>query len=230
MDFIVLSTLMDNPKPVSLTLSYDIACQWSRNMKKRVTQFPEKMQLPLSVLHTIKYVIPKFHIYGHGRSCQTRFSLNFLPHSARTNGEEPERWWAHINPISMSTREMTAGARHDTIDDHAGSWNWRKITNLGMVVPLLIRHHLIKQVGKTLAAQLCQAHKMKVRHEELLEDFSAEFPPEVIQRWTKDIEAWNADPSKPNPYEDVEMGMWARLLSSHPEHNLLSVHDGPGSA
>jgi hypothetical protein len=26
---------------------------------------------------------------------------------------------------------MTAGARHDTIDDHAGSWNWHKITNLG---------------------------------------------------------------------------------------------------
>jgi hypothetical protein len=137
MDYIVLSTLMDTKLPL-LTLSYDIACQWSRNLKKRVTQFPEKMQLSPSVLHTIKFVIPKFHIYGHGRNCQTRFSLNFLPYSARTNGEEPERWWAHINPISMSTREMTAGSRHDTIDDHAGSWNWRKITNLGMVVSLSI--------------------------------------------------------------------------------------------
>jgi hypothetical protein len=135
MDFIVLSTLMD-AKPALLTLLYDIACQWSRNLKKRVAQFPENMRLPPSVLRTIKYVIPKFHIYGHGHQCQTHFSLNFLPHSARTNGEEPERWWAHINPISMSTREMTAGARHDTIDDHAGSWNWRKITNLGIGVSL----------------------------------------------------------------------------------------------
>lgn len=117
---------------VALTLSYDIACQWSRNLKKRVSQFPPQMQLPTSVLDSIKYVIPKFHIYGHGRQCQTKFSLNYLPHSARTNGEEPERWWAHINPISMSTREMTAGSRHDTIDDHAGAWNWRKITNFGM--------------------------------------------------------------------------------------------------
>jgi hypothetical protein len=229
MDFIVLSTLMDT-KAASLTLSYDIACQWSRNLRKRVTQFPEKMQLQPSVLRTIKFVIPKFHIYGHGRQCQTRFSLNFLPYSARTNGEEPERWWAHINPISMSTREMTAGARHDTIDDHARSWNWHKITNLGVVASPLIGHRLIRHSGKTLAVQLCQAYKMKVRHEELLEDFSAEFPPEVIQRWTKNIEAWNADPSNPNPYEDVESGMMLRLLSSHSGHNLLSIHNGPGSA
>jgi hypothetical protein len=136
MDFIVLSTLTGMTVG-SLTLSYDIACQWSRNFTKRITQFPAEMQLPAPILDTIKYVIPKFHIYGHGRQCQTKFSLNFLPYSARTNGEEPERWWAHINPVSMSTREMTAGARHDTIDDHAGSWNWHKITNLGE------RYHLL---------------------------------------------------------------------------------------
>jgi hypothetical protein len=127
----VLSTLIGT-RPASLTLSYDIACQWSRNLKKRISQFPVEMQLSTSLVDSIKFVIPKFHIYGHGRQCQTKFSLNYLPHSARTNGEEPERWWAHINPISMSTREMTAGARHDTIDDHAGAWNWRKIVNLGM--------------------------------------------------------------------------------------------------
>ena len=84
------------------------------------------------VLDSITYVIPKFHILGHGHDCQTRFSLNYNKHSAHTNGEEPERWWAHINPLSMSTREMGPGARHDTIDDHAAAWNWRKITNFGI--------------------------------------------------------------------------------------------------
>jgi hypothetical protein len=48
---------------------------------------------------------------------------------------------------------------------------------------------------------------MKASHEELLEDFSAEFPQEVIRRWTEDIEAWNVDPNNANPYEDVETGM-----------------------
>ena len=130
MDFVVLSTLAGIIF-TTLTISYDIACQWSRNLKHRMAQFPDKMQLPHSVLETVRYVIPKFHIYGHGQACQTRFSLNYLRYSARTDGEEVERWWAHINPISTSTREMGAGARQDTIDDHAAAWNWRKITNLG---------------------------------------------------------------------------------------------------
>ena len=131
MDFIVLSTLV-GVVMMFLTLSYDVACQWSRNFAKRVSEFPVWMQLPGYLLGSIKYVIPKFHIYGHGCPCQTKYSLNFLPHLGRTNGEEPERWWAHINPVSMSTREMGAGARHDVIDDHAASWNWHKIINFGI--------------------------------------------------------------------------------------------------
>ncbi|KAH7902764.1 hypothetical protein BJ138DRAFT_975668, partial [Hygrophoropsis aurantiaca] len=75
-------------------------------------------------------VIPKFHIYGHGKQCQLTYSLNLLPHSARTDGEDPERWWAHINPISMSTKEMGSWSRRDTIDDHACSWNWHKVVTL----------------------------------------------------------------------------------------------------
>ena len=47
---------------------------------------------------------------------------------------------------------------------------------------------------------------MKRRHEELLDQFSAEFPPEVILQWVKMIEAWNVDPSNPNPYEEIENG------------------------
>jgi len=131
MDFILFSTLAGIM--TWLMISYDIACQWSRNLKKRARQLPLWMQPAHHILDTITYVIPKFHIYGHGLACQTRYSLNFLPYSARTNGEEPERWWAHINPVSMSTKEMGPGSRQDTIDDHAAAWNWRKTTGLGAV-------------------------------------------------------------------------------------------------
>jgi hypothetical protein len=131
MDFIVLSTLIGTVFSL-LVLSYDIMCQWSRNLSTRMLQFPPHMQLPNETIKLIKKVIPKLHIYGHGKSCQIKYSLNFLPYSARTNGEDPERWWAHINPVSMSTKEMGPGARQDTIDDHAAAWNWRKITGFGM--------------------------------------------------------------------------------------------------
>jgi hypothetical protein len=130
MDFIVLFTLI-NTAILYLTLSYDIVCQWSRNFKKRLSQFPKHMQIPDEVLSSITYVIPKFHIYAHGSACQTRFSLNYLKNSARMDGEDPERWWSHINPVSMQTKEMGPGARKDTLDDHAAAWNWRKITGLG---------------------------------------------------------------------------------------------------
>jgi hypothetical protein len=135
MDFILLFTLI-GVLVTQLTLSYDIICQYFRNLGKRLHQFPSWMRIPNSLFQRVVYVIPKFHIYGHGKKCQTRFSLNFLKWSARTNGEDPERWWAHINPLSMSTREMSPGARHDTIDDHAAAWNWRKITGFGRFIRL----------------------------------------------------------------------------------------------
>jgi hypothetical protein len=128
MNFIVFSSLIGSLFSL-LVFSYDIACQWSRNLQTRMKQLPLEMQVDLT---QAKFLIPKFHIYAHLLSCQTRFSFNFLRYSAETNGEDPERWWAHINPVSMSTKEMGPGARLDTIDDHAGAWNWRKITRMGL--------------------------------------------------------------------------------------------------
>jgi Kyakuja-Dileera-Zisupton transposase len=129
MDFILFYSLIS--VIVHLIFSYDIACQWARNLIKRHSQLPEYVRLSSQQLATAVFVIPKFHIYAHGLSCQTNFSLNFLPSVGRTDGENPERWWAHINPVSMSTKEMGPGARMDTIDDHARAWNWRKITGFG---------------------------------------------------------------------------------------------------
>jgi hypothetical protein len=89
------------------------------------------MRLSDKQLHLLRFAIPKFHISAHGLDCQSNFSFNFQPYMARTDGEDPERWWAHINPVSMSTKEMGPGAWLDTLDDHAGAWNWRKITGFG---------------------------------------------------------------------------------------------------
>ena len=131
MDFIVLSTLLGTFM-LALTISYDICCQWSRNLAKRMPQFPSFMQIDKDRLRAAKFVLPQFHIYNHGIKCILNYSLSFLRWSAASDLEDPERWWAHINPVSMSTREMSEGSHHDTIDDHARSWNWRKITGFGM--------------------------------------------------------------------------------------------------
>jgi hypothetical protein len=133
MDFLVHYTPLGF-QLTSLILSYDIACQWSRNLSKRNRQFDQELQFSKALLAVIIFVIPKFHIYAHGPSCQTKFSLNYIRYSGRSNGEDPERWWSHINPASMQTKEMGPGARINTLDDHALRWNWQKIIGFSVSI------------------------------------------------------------------------------------------------
>lgn len=130
MDFILFQTLAGVVFR-RLLLSYDIACQYSRHLFSRMKHLPSHLQLPEELTALFDFVIPKFHLYGHGSSCQLQYSINLLPGCAHSDLEDPERWWAHINPVSMLTKLMTPWARRETIDDHARGWNWRKITQFG---------------------------------------------------------------------------------------------------
>lgn len=132
MDYAFLATLI-GAFFAMIVMSYDIACQWSRNLVKRVPDFPSEMHLDFTTV-AVTTVIPKFHIYAHGKDCQSRWSLNYLRWMARTDGEGVEREWSHINPVALSTRLMGPGGRHDTLDDHWGAWNWRKVVGLGMYI------------------------------------------------------------------------------------------------
>ena len=142
MDFIVFHSLIGSNNEF-LVLSYDIACQWSRNLSARMVQLPILMWLSDNQLHLLRFAIPKFHISAHGLNCQSNFSFNYQRYMACTDGKDPERWWAHISPVSMSMKEMGPGARLDTLDDHAGAWNWWKITRFGMCFRLVIDTNLL---------------------------------------------------------------------------------------
>ncbi|KAG1759433.1 hypothetical protein EDD22DRAFT_981037 [Suillus occidentalis] len=63
---------------------------------------------------TIRFFVPKFHLPAHVSKCQTIFSFNFTHFVGRTDGEAPER-----------------GCCQDTLDDHFGDWNWKKVVGLG---------------------------------------------------------------------------------------------------
>jgi len=130
MDYVLLSTLI-GIMIAMLVVSYDIACQWSVNFASRLAAFPTDMQFDISDMF-FTTVIPKFHILGHGTKCQSSWSLNFRRWMARTDGEGVEREWSHINPVALSTKVMGPGSRHDTLDDHWGAWNWRKVVSMGL--------------------------------------------------------------------------------------------------
>lgn len=129
-----------------LWLSYDIICQWSRNLAIRVQTLPPRMQINPDILKSVKTVLPKFHEYNHGYSCQTEYSINISRHTGRLEGECPEQWWSYGNPISMSTKEMGEGSREDTLDDLARSYNFRKIVGFGERVYYKPLHYYISLI------------------------------------------------------------------------------------
>ncbi|TDL13533.1 hypothetical protein BD410DRAFT_735251, partial [Rickenella mellea] len=186
MDYILLSTLVGCVY-ASILLTYDIACQWSKNFFTRVQKFPVIMQIN-TVIMAIYFAIPKFHLPAHGSSCHSKFSLNFRRGVGRTDGEGVERDWAHINAVATSTREMGPGSRHSTLDDHWGAWNWRKVTLLGVF----------------LLSKLKEAIENQAKQRAIFADFSATFSTDQIAEWDVMITQWEQDKRKPDPYSETE--------------------------
>jgi len=57
-------------------------------------------------------------------------------------------------------------------------------------------------LGTLFKKRIADAIKMQAKHEEIFEKFSARFDETLIEKWKKIVEAWEADPSKPNPYKE----------------------------
>jgi hypothetical protein len=114
---------------ITLVVSYDIVCQWSKHLKRRMAKLDPAFRI-LDGMQAL-YLVPKFHLPAHIAACQIRFSFNFTKGVGRTDGEAPERGWAEVNPLAASTKEMGPGSRHDTLDAHFGDYNWRKFIGMG---------------------------------------------------------------------------------------------------
>ena len=124
MDYLIFSALVG----VVLSwifITYDIGCQWSKNFRARMLDFPEHMQINSGT--KVEVGIPSWHINGHGEECRKKFCLGFMKGAGRTCGEQVETSWSHTNPLAPSVREMAPAARHDTLNDHWNGWNFRRI-------------------------------------------------------------------------------------------------------
>ena len=108
MDYFLLSSLC-RLDLCHIVISYDIACQWSRNLKSRCSTYGLNIFSDSSDLK-VSYLVPKFHLPAHITKCQEDFSFNFTRHIGRTDGESPERGWAAANTIANSMKEMGPGS------------------------------------------------------------------------------------------------------------------------
>ncbi|KZS90570.1 hypothetical protein SISNIDRAFT_386166, partial [Sistotremastrum niveocremeum HHB9708] len=185
MDYIFLSSIL-GATVCQILISYDIACQWSKNLRERVKGYPPELAATF-FLFILIFVIPKFHLPAHGEKCQCPFSLNYREGSARLDGEGIERGWAHLGPYSSSHKEKTAANRHDSMDDLLGSWNWRKIKEMG--ITLLSKFHLAK-------AGLAKQEAAFLSLSEVTSDAN-------VTEWTEMLNTWQKDPhNAPNPFQE----------------------------
>ena len=137
MDYIFASILQHYSTRLQKVVSYDIVCQWYKNLLERLKTLPSQLR-PKIKEGSLSYAIPKLHIYSHKPPCQTEFSLNYLPGSARVDGEGIKHTHSNTGPVCNSTKQMGPGSRHDTMDCHWAHWNWQKLVGLGK--SLLVAH------------------------------------------------------------------------------------------
>ncbi|KAK0436813.1 uncharacterized protein EV420DRAFT_1672100 [Desarmillaria tabescens] len=188
MDYFILQTLSCDTPP-DLVISYDIACQWHKNLFVRISKYPSSLQ-PHQLEKNILYLVPKFHLPAHVLLCRNNFSFNFSAKVGRTDGEAPERGWAATNALANSTKEMGPGSCRDTLDDHFGDYNWRKIIIMGRRSDFMLY----------LCSDPFSARSQQVAEFISYEDALQEKHSEAIREWRIMVLAWEQDRKKPNPF------------------------------
>jgi hypothetical protein len=134
MDYMFFMSLAGSPI-MRFYISYDIACQWYKNIWERMTLFDQDVQFKADQRRFVVFLVPKFHLPAHIEQCNINFSFNLTPFVGRTDGEAPERGWADANRLANSTSVSGPGARRDTLDIHFQDSNWKKIVKLGKPNP-----------------------------------------------------------------------------------------------
>ncbi|EIW84486.1 hypothetical protein CONPUDRAFT_40308, partial [Coniophora puteana RWD-64-598 SS2] len=197
-----------------VVISYDIACQWKINLFKRMDTLPPQLQVSLlAVAHILMFGVPKFHAPGHNERCAMQHSLNLMKGVGRTDGEGIERGWAKFNLASNSTKEMTLGFRHDTLNLLFTWHNLRKFYNM----------------GTTLQRRLLLAVEAHAAHRDALLVFDDSISASVRDAWNTMKVAWESDKKKPNPYSATrksisEVDVRAQLTEAE-KHIPFLPHD-----
>ena len=132
MDAALWSTLIPSLEAgiTRILLSYDIGCQWNKNVQSRLDSYAAFSRIDLADLEYWKVVVPKFHLEGHGTECHVLFNLACTKWAGRMDGERIEGGWAQTIGMATWTRESGPFARRNILDDHWNASNWLKLVGL----------------------------------------------------------------------------------------------------
>ncbi|KAJ7918358.1 hypothetical protein B0H13DRAFT_1607470 [Mycena leptocephala] len=129
MDYIFFMSLAGSLL-LHLYVSYDIACQWHKNLREHMKIFNSEILFKDGEKYLV-FLVPKFHLPAHIELCNILYSFNLTPFVGQTDGKALERGWADTNHLANSTSISGPGAQRDMLDAHFQYWNWKKIITLG---------------------------------------------------------------------------------------------------
>jgi hypothetical protein len=195
MDFILASALL-NAIIFYLIISYDIACQYSKNFWPRMEQLPAAFQFVLEKAR-VWFKVPNFHLPPHKPPCHSPFSFHWMWGAGRTHGETVEQNWEFTNGAAASTKMMGVGTRHSTLEDLFGFHNWRRSVSWRGI----------------FTTRMAENVKEGQVHRDAFEAFDValqEGNGELVagwKDWVKDWESRQHTDSAESPFETEEKGM-----------------------
>lgn len=116
-------------KASDLIISYDVTCGYCVHVLQRFINSTELHDVA-DIIAIARWVIPLVHIQNHNDDCMYRFASAYTENAGHFHGETAEHFWPTGNQLGGQTRQMNAGHCHDTLIDHFGDWNFKKMVNI----------------------------------------------------------------------------------------------------
>lgn len=126
MDYIFAASMSLIKGLLHCLVAYDIACQWSIRLQKRLENVPHFVRFSKENIETLDHAIPQWHGGAHCLKCQEENRIDTRVGVGKVDGEGCERLWSLHNPAAFSTKEMSEEGRHDALDDRFDYSNSQK--------------------------------------------------------------------------------------------------------
>lgn len=167
--------------------SYDVACIFSVNLWTRNATLPADLRIDIEPDKFITRV-PKFHLPAHKPVCQAPQALGLTGGAGMTHGETVEQNWFMMNKAAAQTKPMGPGNRQGTLDDMFGCYNKTCKDALEYMLP--------KRMDKAV-----KGYAVSYPEFSQLDAGIISHDPAIVEKWLTDERDWQADKSKPCPYE-----------------------------
>ena len=84
-----------------IVVTYNIVCQWGKEVRQRLEEYKSMKDITLRSLSSLCFVVPKFHLIGHGKSYHLNYNLAFMRGVGITHGKGIETICSHSTSLTL---------------------------------------------------------------------------------------------------------------------------------